>query len=110
MPPDARPALASSYVVNGVDPTGAEYSGVLSIEPDGMPDRYRLRWTVTGSLQEGEGVLAGNTLRVEWRTVTGPSVQAQGLVTYTVTTAGELYGPRTITGYPGQGHETAFPK
>lgn len=89
---------------------GAEYSGVLSIEPDAAPGRYRLRWTITGSLQEGEGVLAGNTLRAEWRTLPGQLFQARGLVTYTVTTAGELYGPRTMVGYPGLGRETAFPK
>jgi len=89
---------------------GAAYSGVLSIEPDAAPDRYRLRWTITGSLQEGEGALTGNTLQVEWRTVAGQLVQAQGLVTYTVTTAGELYGPRSVAGYPGEGREAAFPK
>lgn len=107
--PDAVPEVAGDYVVNGVDPLGSEYSGVLKIERGMVAGQYRLQWIVTGSLQEGDGVLTGNVLRAEWRTSAEQRIRAQGVVTYTVTTAGELHGPRSLAGNPHEGHEAAFP-
>lgn len=105
----AVPALAASYSVNGVDPMGTEYGGNLQVRPGEAPDTYALQWIITGSIQEGLGRLEGNQLLVRWRTVEGLSVGATGLTTYTITTAGELYGPRTVDGMDRVGEEKAFP-
>jgi len=105
-PPGAT--LAGSYSVNGVDPIGTEYGGNLTIRPGDWPDEYKLQWIITGSIQEGIGRLDGNRLQVEWQTAAGMQ-PASGVTTYTVTTKGELYGPRSVRGFPKEGEERAFP-
>ena len=107
--PGAVPALAASYSVNGVDPQGTEYSGNLQVRPGEAPETYALQWIVTGSIQEGFGQLQGNQLLVRWRTSDGIDLGVTGLTTYTITTEGELYGPRTVDGTNKAGTETAFP-
>lgn len=107
--PGAVPTLAASYSVNGVDPQGTEYSGNLQVRPGDTADTYGLQWIVTGSIQEGFGQLQGNQLLVRWRTTDGIGLGVTGLTTYTVTTDGELYGPRTIDGVEKAGEEKAFP-
>lgn len=107
--PDALPALVGTYAVNGFDPLGVEYGGTLAIEPGEGPDRYRLHWIVTGSLQEGTARTVGNQLLAQWQTVAGLEIQAQGVATYTITTLGELYGQRKVFGLNGLGRENAFP-
>lgn len=107
--PDAVPTLAASYSVNGVDPQGAEYSGNLQVRPGEAPETYALQWIVTGSIQEGSGQLQGNQLLVRWRTSDGIGLGVSGVTTYTITTEGELYGPRTVDGVKKAGEEKAFP-
>jgi hypothetical protein len=107
-PPGAAITLAGSYSVNGVDPIGTEYGGNLTIRPGDRPDEYKLQWIITGSIQEGTGRLDSNRLRVEWQTAPGMR-PASGVTTYTVTTKGELYGTRSVTGFPKEGSEKAFP-
>ena len=107
--PGALPPLAGTYAVNGFDPLGTEYGGTLSIEPGADPGHYRLQWIITGSFQEGIGEVQGNRLIVRWRTVEGLDISVQGVTTYTVTTEGELHGPRVVDGLPGSGRENAFP-
>lgn len=107
--PGAVPALATSYSVNGVDPQGTEYSGNLQVRPGDAPGTYALQWIITGSIQEGFGQVQGNQLLVRWRTSDGIGLGVTGLTTYTITTDGELYGPRTIDGVEKAGEEKAFP-
>jgi hypothetical protein len=108
-PADAVPTLAASYSVNGVDPQGAEYSGNLQVRPGDVPGTYALQWIVTGSIQEGIGQIEGNRLLVRWRTIDSIGLSVTGVTTYTVTTEGEMYGPRTIDGVEKAGEEKAFP-
>jgi hypothetical protein len=107
--PGAVPALAASYSVNGVDPQGTEYSGNLQVRPGDAAGTYALQWIITGSIQEGFGQVQGNQLLVRWRTTDGIGLGVTGLTTYTITTEGELYGPRTIDGVEKAGEEQAFP-
>jgi hypothetical protein len=107
--PGALPAIEGSYSVNGFDPLGTEYGGNLTITPGDAAGRYRLQWIITGSIQEGEGQVAGNQLVVAWRTVEGSGPGASGVTTYTVTTLGELYGSRQVDGQSKLGRENAFP-
>jgi hypothetical protein len=108
-PPDDVPEIIGSYSVNGFDPLGAEYGGNLTITAGDTPNTYNLQWIVTGSVQEGNGRLEGNTLYVEWETVSSANRQSRGTATYTVTVNGELYGTRTVEGHSDEGTETAFP-
>ncbi|MGF1504352.1 MAG: hypothetical protein ACFB51_04335 [Anaerolineae bacterium] len=109
--PDADPAavpdLAGSYMVNGVDPLGTEYGGLLAVFT--ATDGYTMQWIVTGSVQEGSGTVAGNQLIVEWQTVESFAGPTSGTATYTITQDGVLYGSRTVTDYDAQGTETAYP-
>jgi hypothetical protein len=107
--PDAVPTLAASYSVNGVDPQGTEYSGNLQVRPGDAAETYALQWIITGSIQEGFGQVQGNQLLVRWRTSDGIDLGVTGLTTYTITTEGEMYGPRTIDGVERAGEEKAFP-
>lgn len=108
-PPDAVPEIIGSYSVNGFDPLGTEYGGNLIITAGETSDTYHLQWIVTGSVQEGNGRLEGNTLYIEWTTVSSAAGQSTGTTIYTVTVDGELYGTRFVNGYPNEGTETAYP-
>lgn len=106
---DALPeSIVGSYLLNGVDPTGAEYAGHLTIEPGEGPDEYRLQWIVNG-VQEGSGELEADTIRVEWVTVDGVDMDARGVATFSVQNDGSLVGTRTVAGFEGFGTEEAFP-
>ncbi|HSN78477.1 MAG TPA: hypothetical protein VL334_25695 [Anaerolineae bacterium] len=107
--PDAVPVLAASYSVNGVDPQGTEYGGNLQVRPGDAPGTYALQWIITGSIQEGFGQVQGNQLLVRWRTSDGIGLGVTGVTTYTITTEGEMYGPRTVDGVEKAGEEKAFP-
>jgi hypothetical protein len=107
--PDAVPPLEGSYVVNGFDPLGTEYSGVLNIFPGQQPGEYTLQWIIVGSIQQGRGVLQGNVLHVDWENLPGYGEEIHGTSTYTVTENGELYGTRTLSGHDEVGTETAYP-
>jgi hypothetical protein len=108
-PLDAVPSLEGDYVVNGFDPLGTEYSGVLTIFATDKPGEYTMQWVIVGSIQEGKGKLDGNTLRVEWESLDEVGGGMHGTSTYTVTVAGELYGTRTVDGQTEKGTETAYP-
>ena len=108
-PADAVPDIVGEYIVNGLDPDGFEYSGLLNIQVGDEPGEYMLEWVVTGSSQEGTGVLAGNQLTVTWRGIKGLSSGSSGSGVYTVTVNGELYGVRSVDGVESQATETAYP-
>jgi hypothetical protein len=108
--PGAVPDLAGDYVLNGVDPEGNEYGGVLTILPGAEAGQYNLQWVVTGSIQEGTGILNGNRLRLEWRSSPNDSTRRiRGRGAYTITTRRELYGTRSVDGAEGEAAENAFP-
>lgn len=104
------PGLSGTYVVNGVDPIGTEYSGTVVIEATEEPGRYRIEWLITGGIQEGEGTLDGDTLSVAWRTVSGPLGRSSGTARYIVGPDGRLTGTRTVDGAGGEGTEEIFPE
>jgi hypothetical protein len=64
-----------SYKVEGKNANGSDYQGSVEIEKQGKG--YHLSWEVGSSSYEGNGVLAGNLLTVEWGSPT-PVVYALG--------------------------------
>ena len=108
--PAAVPDLAGEYAVNGIDRSGNEYGGRLSIQPGDAAGHYRLQWIITESIQEGAGAVEGNKLEVAWQSAPGQSTQAlHGVAAYTITDKGELYGTRTVDGSARSWEEKAFP-
>lgn len=107
---DDRPGVAGTYVVNGVDPVGIEYSGTVVIEATEDPGRYTIVWVITGAILEGEGVVDGDTFTVEWRTIRGPRGDSSGTAVYLIEADGRLSGTRTIDGVDGTGTEEIFPE
>ena len=55
-------SLEGDYYVNGTDPEGVEYSGLLTITPTPDPNQYSMQWIITGSVQEGNGKVADGRL------------------------------------------------
>lgn len=103
-----QPGLPGVYVVNGVDPLGTEYSGTVSIEETGVGS-VSMQWVITGAILEGDGVLDGETLRVDWHSVETPRGSSSGTAVYTIVPDGRLVGTRTIDGVAGEGEEEIFP-
>lgn len=104
------PGLSGTYIVNGVDPLGVEYSGTVVIGRAEQPGSYTVEWIVTGAIHEGLGVLSGDTFTVEWTTIRGPRQGATGTAEYTVTDDGRLLGTRTVDGLDDVGTEEIFPE
>ncbi len=104
--PNALPNIVGDFAVNGTDLTDSDYGGTLHIEPGIAPHTYLLTWLLTESIQEGEGHIEGNQLVATWRTRDG---KVSGTVTYTITSAGQLIGTRTIDGIEGSYQETCYP-
>ena len=100
--------IVGTYVVNGIDPSGVEYSGTVTIaEADAG---YEIQWIVTGAVQLGQGQLIGDTLDVEWASVTDPRGDVSGTATYVVGADGVLRGERITNGVDGVGTEEIFPE
>jgi len=106
--PEQLPDLVGTYVVNGVDPLGDEYGGHLTITPGDQPNTYNMQWIITGSIQEGLGMVKGIQLIVEWQTIEGIE-SAAGTAVYTITELGQLNGIRTSDSLQGEGQEQAYP-
>ena len=106
---EAVPDLTGDYLVAGIDPFGTEYGGQLTIRAAEIPGSYSLQWIITGSIQEGTGVIQGNQFLVNWNSIEEFGGGVTGTTTYTVTVQGELYGIRIIDGHVGEGTEYAFP-
>lgn len=104
---DDGDGIVGTYVVNGVDPTGVEYSGTVTIRPSG--DGFSVQWLVTGSIQEGTARLVGDRLLVDWRTVTDPRGTSTGTAEYVVGDDGVLRGERRVDGVDEVGTEEIFP-
>ena len=106
--PANLPDLLGTYVVNGVDPLGTEYGGHLTIVVGDAPGTYEMQWLLTGNVQAGQAVVDGNVLRAEWWTLEAVE-PVSGVVTYTITSEGQLYGLRLAEGWSQPGQETAYP-
>ena len=107
---DDGAGIVGTYVVNGVDPAGIEYSGTVTINPTDVVDEYTVQWIVTGTIQQGEARLRGARLTVEWTTVTSARGISSGTAEYTVGTDGVLRGTRRIDGVAEIGTEEIFPE
>lgn len=103
------PDLIGTYVVNGFDPLGMEYGGHLTITASDVSGNYQLQWIITGGIQNGQGVLKGNQLFVDWEMIESSTGHSQGTAVYTVTQAGQLDGIRFVDGLEGEGIEQAYP-
>lgn len=105
---DSGDGIVGTYVVNGVDPIGIEYSGTVTIREAGTG--YAVQWLITGSIQEGTGTLVGNRFVVDWRTVTDARGPSSGTAEYIVGDDGVLRGERTVVGVDQVGTEEIFPE
>lgn len=105
---DDGDGIVGTYVVNGVDPSGTDYSGTVTIRPAG--DEYVVQWLVTGSIQDGTGRLVGDRFVVEWETVTDARGYSAGSAEYVVGDDGVLRGERRIDGVDDVGTEEIFPE
>jgi hypothetical protein len=102
-------SLEGDYYINGVDPQGVEYSGLLTIRVSDRPDTYDMQWIVTGSVQRGTGRVQGYRLTADWDAIEGYDTASYGTASYEITEAGELIGERTVAGQAVTGTEEAFP-
>ncbi|MDX2468470.1 MAG: hypothetical protein QNL12_14220 [Acidimicrobiia bacterium] len=100
-------SLEGTYYVNGFDPQGVEYGGHLTITTTADPTTYEMQWIVTGSVQQGIGVVDGGQLLVEWDAIEG--FDTQGTAIYEIGEEGELNGERIVAGEEGAGSEEAIP-
>jgi len=108
--PADRDGLAGTYVVNGIDPSGVEYSGTVTIAEGDDPGRFDVQWIVTGSIQQGVGVLEGDRFVVDWSTTSSGSGESSGTADYTLGDDGVLRGTRTVDGAGESGTEEIFPE
>jgi hypothetical protein len=102
-------SLEGDYYINGVDPQGVEYSGLLTIAPSDRPDTYEMQWIITGSVQQGIGRVQGSRLTADWDAIEGYDTESYGTASYEITAKGELVGERTVAGQTEAGSEEAFP-
>ena len=107
--PGSLPDLLGDYALNGVNASGSAYAGTLTIQPGDTPGQYKIQWLVTGGVQVGTGIVDGNVLNVEWKSLSSVAGDTSGAGTYTITVNGELYGKRTTDGMPGSVEETCYP-
>lgn len=100
--------LDRTYTVNGVDPTGGEYSGVVDIrrQSDGS---YEIQWIVTGGIQRGIGQRVGNRFEAGWEAVAGVGENRSGTAVYDIFDDGRLVGTRSVDGSDDTGTEELFP-
>jgi hypothetical protein len=106
---DDDAGILGTYVVNGVDPIGTDYSGTVTIS-EGPAGTYVVQWIVTGSIQRGTGRLSGDRLVVEWETVTDARGPSSGTAEYIVGDDGVLRGDRFVDGVAEPGTEEIFPE
>lgn len=102
--------LPGVYAVNGVDPTGQEYSGTIVIKSTDSVDRFAVEWIVTGSIQLGVGVLAGDRLTVDWSEVNNATGQGTGTIVYEIMDDGTMSGTWRAAGFDEPGTEQVFPE
>lgn len=104
------PGILGTYVVNGVDPNGTEYTGRMSIAEGAAPGEVAIEWVVTGAIIHGEGRVDGDTLTVDWTITDSPRGASTGTAEYEILDDGRLVGTRTVDGIDQSGTEEIFPE
>lgn len=104
------PGILGTYVVNGVDPNGTEYTGRMSITEGSDPGKVVIEWVVTGAIIHGEGRVDGDTLTVDWVIPDSPRGASTGTAEYEILDDGRLVGTRTVDGVDQPGTEEIFPE
>lgn len=92
------PGVAGTYTLLGSNPDGSDYSGGLTVIPQGPV--YQLVWAV-GDGYDGIGIIQGDRLGATWG---GPSC---AIVVYQIQTNGTLTGLWGVWGTNATGTETA---
>lgn len=106
---DRTDGIAGTYTVNGVDHTGAEYSGTVVIVETDPGRSYDVEWIITGAIQRGTGTLLAEAFTVDW-TSTSSAVEASGQTIFILRADGSLEGAVTVDGVDGRGVETLVPE
>jgi len=103
----ASPALAQRaglYDVNGTNPDGTAYVGMLQLRQVGIVS-WLVLWQVGNDRIEGVGMSSGNTFAVTYR-----AGNTQGFAIYEVLPNGTLTGQWTMIGSTAIGTETLVPR
>jgi len=100
--------LEGTYTVNGVDRTGAEYSGTVRILdlPDGT---FEIEWIVTDGIQRGIGERRDARFEADWRSIASTGDEGTGTAVYDILDDGRLVGVRTVDGFDQTGTEELLP-
>ena len=106
---DSDDGLPGIYTVNGIDPTGAEYSGTLTIVATDDPRFFDVQWLVTGARQEGTGTLRGRVLTVSWTEVDNATGEGFASSEYVIADDGTMVGTWRAEGFDRPGTEEVFP-
>jgi hypothetical protein len=104
------PGIVGTYVVNGVDPNGTEYTGRLSITEGSDSGEVVIEWVVTGAIIHGEGRVDGDVLTVDWVITDSPRGESTGTAEYEIMDDGRLIGTRAVDGVDVPGTEEIFPE
>jgi hypothetical protein len=104
------PGILGTYVVNGVDPNGTEYTGRVSVTAGDGPEDVVVEWVVTGAIIHGMGTVDGDSLTVDWVTTESPRGRSSGTAEYEIMDDGRLVGTRTVDGVSKPGTEEIFPE
>lgn len=105
---EAEGGLLGVYTVNGVDDTGAEYSGTMTIaDVDASDGRYDVEWIITGAIQRGTGVVEGDRFVTDWEVVASADDTIAGRTVYELDADGApVRGERTLVDAGGGGLPT----
>jgi hypothetical protein len=98
---DTSDGLPGTYSVNGVDPSGSEFSGTAVIRPTDGNSVFDIELLITGSIQQGRGELSGNRFQGTWRAVSSAAGQVTGTFDYLRSIDGTLTGTWTVDGSAG---------
>jgi hypothetical protein len=82
LPASARLAIGGLYLVEGINPNGSRYRGMVALTPAG--NQYRFTWWIVRQVYAGVGEFAGRMLVVNWG--------AKSPVVYTVDRNDDLSG------------------
>ncbi|MEA1903605.1 MAG: hypothetical protein U9N56_08780 [Actinomycetota bacterium] len=103
------PGIIGTYVVNGLDPIGTEYTGRLNISRGSDANDVIFEWIITGAIIRGEGTQRGNIVELTWETITSPQGTSTGTAEYEVLDDGYLIGTLHVDGTDEVGTETVYP-
>lgn len=109
-PGDDGDGIAGTYSINGLGPTGVEYTGVFMIASVNDDGTYPVQWIVTGAIDEGVGRLDGSAFEVQWVSKVTSGDPMSGTATYVLQPDGRLVGERWVDGFDAPSTEEIFPQ